>query len=534
MPLSAVHRRLFVAIIGVILSSIVVVSLAASGGAPPANTALPRISGVPTVGSTLTVRNGSWSTSPGSFTYQWQDCNAQGASCTDISGATSSSHVMTSSDNLSSIRAVVTATNAGGSDSASGITGPAPVFFNRLTYQYTTSLTTSQEANRYQFLNLLSPDGTHVSGLLAANPNLKILPIIDSVGTNDGDSAGPNGTAAISCTTYSTLDANARAHPGDPVYDWFLYTSSGNVGNPSFRALYPGTTGQYLTDVGNPYYQAACWTHSLALVQQYSWNWLCWDNIVPYLKYINRNGAITLTGAYSRTAYTQTSWVAAEEGLTSYLGSHTRAAGYPGIANVGASSAPPDTFTQTIANDLDGVMDQSFIDGSAGPAQQDPYMATHVANAVWSEAHQKYWWAVPEMSTPTESENTYGLAAALMAMSGYSSYSTSIGPASACYASGCAESWYAEYDSALQLGPATGAYQTRTDSGGHTFYERDFANGVAIANWSSNSIASFTPTPGGSYTGSTCSASSNSCSTLTNASTVTLGADGGAILLKTG
>jgi hypothetical protein len=77
----------------------------------PVNNGLPRISGIPTVGTSLSVSNGTWTNSPTSYTYQWQDCNASGASCTDISGATSSSYTMRSSDTLSSIKAVVTAAN---------------------------------------------------------------------------------------------------------------------------------------------------------------------------------------------------------------------------------------------------------------------------------------------------------------------------------------------------------------------------------------------------------------------------------------
>ena len=49
-------------------------SLAAT---PPANTGSPTISGTPVEGQTLTAAAGSWSgTTPISFSYRWQRCNA--------------------------------------------------------------------------------------------------------------------------------------------------------------------------------------------------------------------------------------------------------------------------------------------------------------------------------------------------------------------------------------------------------------------------------------------------------------------------
>jgi hypothetical protein len=82
----------------------------------PTNTNLPVISGTDTQGQVLTTSDGSWTGSPTSFAYQWQDCS--GASCTKISGATSSSYELVESDVGDSVDVVVTATNAGGSTTA--------------------------------------------------------------------------------------------------------------------------------------------------------------------------------------------------------------------------------------------------------------------------------------------------------------------------------------------------------------------------------------------------------------------------------
>ncbi len=98
----------------------------------PAEQRLPSVSGSAVEGQSLTASSGTWSGSPSSFAYQWQDCNASGAACVAISGATSSSYTLEGSDAGHTIRAQVTATNSGGSAAASStqtgvVGGLAPV-----------------------------------------------------------------------------------------------------------------------------------------------------------------------------------------------------------------------------------------------------------------------------------------------------------------------------------------------------------------------------------------------------------------------
>ena len=81
----------------------------------PTNTSLPTISGTAQKGSTLTAGSGSWSgTTPISFAYAWKRCDSAGANCSTISGATSSTYVLGSSDVSKRIRVQVTASNADG------------------------------------------------------------------------------------------------------------------------------------------------------------------------------------------------------------------------------------------------------------------------------------------------------------------------------------------------------------------------------------------------------------------------------------
>src|SRR5581483_494983 len=78
------------------------------------------VSGTATDGQTLTAATGSWADSPSSYAYQWQNCDSTGTTCTNISGATSSTYVLTSNEVSTStgngyIRVQVTATNGVGS-----------------------------------------------------------------------------------------------------------------------------------------------------------------------------------------------------------------------------------------------------------------------------------------------------------------------------------------------------------------------------------------------------------------------------------
>jgi hypothetical protein len=76
--------------------------------APPVNTELPKISGEPAAGQTLTCSDGKWTGSPTSYEIQWK---LEGAA---ITGATGSGYVVPAADEGKQLSCTVTASNEGG------------------------------------------------------------------------------------------------------------------------------------------------------------------------------------------------------------------------------------------------------------------------------------------------------------------------------------------------------------------------------------------------------------------------------------
>ena len=92
-------------------------------GIAPSNTVKPTLSNTkPVVGTKISVSsNGTWSNSPLSYSYQWDDCNSSGIECSAISGAVNQNYYPAKSDEGHTLVARVTALNGTGAVTAESI-----------------------------------------------------------------------------------------------------------------------------------------------------------------------------------------------------------------------------------------------------------------------------------------------------------------------------------------------------------------------------------------------------------------------------
>jgi hypothetical protein len=224
----------------------------------PTNTAPPAISGTTTQGQTLSTSNGTWTGSPTSYSYQWQDCDTNGASCTNISGANSSSYALTAADVGNTIRVVVTASNAGGftaaiSNQTAVVQAPAPPPAPSNTALPSISGTTTQGqtltaakgswngsptsyAYQWRDCNSSGASCTNISGATAGTYTLASGDVGDTIrvvvtATNAGGStpATSNQTAAIASSTPSAPSNTALPSiSGTTTQGQTLSTSNGS------------------------------------------------------------------------------------------------------------------------------------------------------------------------------------------------------------------------------------------------------------------------------------------------------------------
>ncbi len=88
-------------------------------GLAVAAVAPPTVTGSPQRGQTLSADHGRWSGGPSAFGYQWNRCDAVGANCAAIAGATQASYVPGDDDGGATLTVTVTGSNTVGQMSSS-------------------------------------------------------------------------------------------------------------------------------------------------------------------------------------------------------------------------------------------------------------------------------------------------------------------------------------------------------------------------------------------------------------------------------
>ena len=89
------------------------------GGVPPKNLIAPLIVGLTVTGQTVTTNEGTWTgTQLITYKFQWELCDASGASCSEIAGATKTSFTIPDGDAGHTLKVLVLAQNVAGSAEA--------------------------------------------------------------------------------------------------------------------------------------------------------------------------------------------------------------------------------------------------------------------------------------------------------------------------------------------------------------------------------------------------------------------------------
>jgi GH25 family lysozyme M1 (1,4-beta-N-acetylmuramidase) len=107
------------------LPTLAIAPAGSSTAARPAVIVAPLLTGTTQVGQTLTASAGTWTGSPTSFAYTWRRCDATGANCASIAGATTSTYTLTPGDIGTTVSLVITATGKGGAGTATAPTTAA-------------------------------------------------------------------------------------------------------------------------------------------------------------------------------------------------------------------------------------------------------------------------------------------------------------------------------------------------------------------------------------------------------------------------
>jgi hypothetical protein len=233
---------------------------AGGGGSSPANTALPTVAGNTLEGDTLTATSGTWSNSPTSYGYQWQDCI--GATCSNITGATTSDYTIQSSDVGHSLAVVVTATNSSGSTGASSFNTAAATSGSNsnglVSAAYLLGFSPPSGCSSLNATCISTTDPPNWNAITEAN-------VFALVGENPA-SAGAT-TATVTGTITSIPASVTTTIPAGPI---MLTTSSSNPASGSYQILQTSGAASGATSIpitGSPSANATYASGSAVMVQ---------------------------------------------------------------------------------------------------------------------------------------------------------------------------------------------------------------------------------------------------------------------------
>ena len=235
---------------------------AAAGNAVPATAPTasepPTITGTPLAGQTLTDEHAPWTGNPTSYSYQWELCDASGANCTPIPGATVQSYTLTAGDTGQTLRVLEGAANAIGAGATVSSAATAAVHNSASGYWLFTA-----SGNVYSSLyepSFGSPAtaGVHSSPIvgMAVTPGARGYRLVTRWGT---------------VYSYGSATPRPTIHPAHPVEgivagpsgSYWLYTSRGNVyaskgagsyGSPATQHPANPITGMSATPTGRGYW----------------------------------------------------------------------------------------------------------------------------------------------------------------------------------------------------------------------------------------------------------------------------------------
>jgi len=208
--------------------------------AAPSNSAVPTISGTTAYSSALTATTGTWSPAPTGYTYQWQSAATSGGTYSNIPGATSSTYTPVTADIGNYLKVQVTATNAGGSNTATSAATTVIAKATQATLTVSANITT--DAYPYTQALTLTPSGGSGTGAVTS--------AIASGGTASGCSlstsdlsptitATSSGTCLISIT--KATDSNYNAATSASITFTFTKASASTLTITTTSGMYTQT-----------------------------------------------------------------------------------------------------------------------------------------------------------------------------------------------------------------------------------------------------------------------------------------------------